>query len=96
MRSRRTLSLKDVLADWIRSSKLEGPLARGQVIAVWEELLSEQMRPHIGKAWVRGDKLFVQVKNAAWRQELHLRREEWRRRLNQDLGTEAVSEIVFR
>lgn len=96
MRNRRAVSLKEVLADWIRSSRMQGPMARGQVIAVWEDLLSDQMRPHIGKAWVRGDRLFVEVKTAVWRQELHLRREEWRRRLNQELGTEAVKEIVFR
>lgn len=96
MRNRQTLSLKEVLADWIQSSRMRGPLARGQVIATWEDLLNDQMRQHIGKAWVRGDRLFVQVKTAAWRQELHLRREEWRRKLNQDLGTEAIKEIVFR
>jgi hypothetical protein len=96
MRNRRTVSLKEVLADWARSSKMQGPLARGQVIAVWEDLLSDQMRPHIGKAWVRGDRLFVEVKSAVWRQELHLRREEWRSRLNKELGVEAIKEIIFR
>lgn len=96
MRSRSTQSLKDVLADWIRSSKLEGPLARGQVVATWESLLSDQMRQHVGKAWVKGDRLYVNVTSAAWRQELHLRREEWRRRLNEELGADAIREIIFR
>ena len=96
MRNRSTQSLKEVLADWIRSSKLEGPLARGRVLSVWEDLLSNQMRQHVGNAWIRGDKLFVPVTSAVWRQELHLRREEWRKRLNEEIGTEAISEIVFR
>ena len=73
-----------------------GPLARGVVIAKWEEMLGEAMQPHIEKSWMKGDKLFVKVRSAAWRQELHLRREEWRKRLNNEVGSDVVREIVFR
>ncbi len=73
-----------------------GPFARGIVIAKWEGMQSEQMIQHIERSWMKGDKLFVQVRSAAWRQELHHQREEWRRRLNTEVGSEAVREIVFR
>ena len=96
MRSRRPQSLKEALNDWIRSSGLQGPLAKGRVLAEWESMLSPQMQQHVGKAWVRGDKLFVTVHSTVWRQELHMRREEWRRMLNEKLGSELIRELVFR
>lgn len=96
MRNKRTLSLKEVLNDWIRSSGLQGPLAKGRVIAIWESMLSPQMQQHVGKAWVRGDRLFVTVTSTVWRQELHMRREEWRQKLNEELGGEMIRELIFR
>ena len=36
------------------------------------------------------------LKRSMGRQELHLRREEWRQRLNTELGGEMIKEIVFR
>lgn len=59
-------------------------------------MIGPQMEQHIGKTWIRGSKLFVSVNSAVWRQELHLRREEWRQRLNEELGSELIQEIVFR
>ncbi len=96
MRNRRAQPLKEILDQWIRSSGAQGPLARGRIVATWEGMMSAQMKQHVGKAWVRGDRLFVTVTSAVWRQELHLRREEWRKRLNEELGSELVRELVFR
>lgn len=96
MRARRAQSLKDALDQWIRSSGLQGPLARGRIIAAWQSMLGPQMEQHIGRTWIRGNKLYVTVTSSAWRQELHLRREEWRQRLNEEVGSDLIDEIVFR
>ncbi|GEM_PF-282181 len=95
-RSRTARPIGDILGELIRSMGIEGPLARGHVVATWEGILSDQMKQQVEKCWVRSDKLYVRVSNAAWRQELHLRREEWRQRLNTELGGEMIKEIVFR
>jgi len=95
-RSRTPQKIGDILGQWVKSMGIAGPMARGVVVAKWETLLSEQMQQHVERSWMKGDKLFVQVRSAAWRQELHHQREEWRRRLNQELGTEAVKQIIFR
>jgi len=95
-RSRTARSIGDILGEVVRSMGIEGPLARGHVIATWEGIMSDQMKQQVEKCWVRGDKLYVRVSNAAWRQELHLRREEWRLRLNSELGNEIIKDIFFR
>ena len=88
--------LGDVLGEWVRSMGVEGPLARGTVVARWEGILGESLGQHVEKSWVKGSKLFVRVPTAAWRQEFHHRREEWRVRLNEEMGSEVITEIVFR
>jgi len=95
-RSRTPQRIGDILGEWIRTMGFAGPFARGMVIAKWEGMQGDQMAQHIERSWMKGDKLFVQVRSAAWRQELHHQREEWRRRLNSELGSEAVREIIFR
>ncbi len=96
MRHRTVKPLKDILGEVVRGMGIEGPLARGHVIATWENIMSPQMKQHIEKCWVKGDRLFVKVSAASWRQELHLRREDWRRRLNEELGADSIREIIFR
>lgn len=95
-RSHAPQKLGDVLGQLIRSMGIEGPLARGAVITKWESILGEKMMQHVDKSWMRGDKLYVRVSSSAWRHELHLQREQWRLRLNQEVGSDAVREIIFR
>jgi len=95
-RSRLPQHIGDIIGNWVQSEGLAGPLAKGIVLDKWQTLLSDQMNAQIEKSWIKGDKLFVSVRSAAWRQELHLQREEWRKRLNSDVGSEAVREILFR
>ena len=95
-RSAKPQKLGDVLGQLVQSMGIEGPLARGTVVARWEGILGESLLQHVDKSWVKGDKLFVRVKSSAWRQELHHQREEWRTRLNQEMGAELIREIVFR
>ena len=96
MRSRRAIPLSEALNQWISSRGVKGPFAQGRIVAAWEDLLSEQMRRHITSSRVRGDKLHVIVSSTVWRQELHARREDWCRRLNKELGSDVIKDIIFR
>lgn len=95
-RSRQPQHIGEVLGNWIQSEGLAGPLARGIVLEKWQSLWSDQMATQIERSWIKGDKLYVSVRSAAWRQELHAQRLAWCKRLNEEVGTESVSEIVFR
>jgi len=86
----------DILGQWVKNEGLAGPLARGMVLEKWQSLLSDQMTAQIEKSWIKGDKLYVTVRSAAWRLELHAQREAWRKRLNDEVGSEAIREILFR
>lgn len=75
---------------------IEGPFARGHIIATWENITSPQMKQHIERCWVKGNRLYVRVDSSSWRHELQLQREEWKARLNKELGSDLIREIIFR
>lgn len=89
-------SLTDLLGAVIKDLGIKRKLDEVRTIEVWATLAGPQINGVTQSAWVRGDKLYVKITSAAWRQELHLRRGQWQERLNEQLGDELVREIVFR
>lgn len=96
MRTSKPKPLGEILKSVIASLGVDSRMAEGQVLAAWQDIMSDQMKAHVDSTWLAKGKLFVRITSPAWRQELHLRRKDWCQKLNAELGREAVSEIVFR
>jgi len=75
---------------------MKGKLEVGRIVAAWEDIAGARIGEQVEKTWVRDGKLYVRIKSPVWRQELHLNRLSWCRRLNEELGGGGVTEIVFR
>ncbi len=84
--------LRSVITDWGVQRKLD----EVRVVESWAALAGPQINGVTDSVWIRGDRLYVKITSAAWRHELHMRRREWLRMLNEELGGEVVGEIVFR
>ena len=88
--------LGDVLKEVIDRLGIRQEIDAAQAIEAWATIAGPQINGVTDTVWVRGGKLFVQVSSATWRQELHLQRRTWLNRLNDQLGSRIVQEIVFR
>ena len=88
--------LGEVLQSVIDRMGLRTRINEARIIEAWAMLAGPQINGVTSSAWMKGRKLFVKVTSAAWRQELHMRRREWKQRLNDELGEDLVQEIVFR
>ena len=95
-RKRAPRSLGSVLKEVVDSFGIEGKLNEGRIIATWQDIAGERIGQEVEKVWVNDGKLFVRIKSSVWRQELHLNRESWCRRLNEELGREMIKVIIFR
>jgi len=89
-------SLGDVLQDLIEKMGLQHRIDGARVVEAWAFVAGPQVNAVTDNAWYRKGKLYVRIRSAAWRHELHLRRNEWLRRVNEELGRDIVQEIVFR
>jgi len=97
MRRRRSpQSLASILKDVVSSYGFEDKFYQGRIVATWQEIAGERIGREVEKTWVKDKKLFVRIKSPVWRQELHLNRDSWCRRLNEELGEDCVKTIVFR
>ncbi len=87
--------LGDVMQALIDRMGLRKKIDEARIIEAWAALAGATINGVTDKAWVKGGRLYIRITSAAWRHELHLRRQAWRTRLNHQLGDELVQEIVF-
>ncbi|PSQ90052.1 MAG: DUF721 domain-containing protein [Bacteroidetes bacterium QS_8_64_10] len=86
----------DVLGDVIDELGIRRELDEARVVETWATIAGPQINGVTESAWVNRQTLYVKLTSAAWRQELTMRRSDWRDRLNDELGSELVEKIVFR
>lgn len=89
-------ALGDVLRTLIDQLGYREGIDAARAVEAWPELAGPTVMGVTEKVWMRNGQLFVKVRSAAWRHQLHLQREGWRGRLNEHLGREVVDEIIFR
>ena len=87
--------LGEVMQALIDRMGLRKKIDEARIVEAWATLAGATINGVTDKAWVKGGRLYVRINSAAWRHELHLRRQAWRARLNDQLGDELVQEIVF-
>ena len=88
--------LGDVLSKVIDDMGLRPKMNKARIVEAWAVIAGPQVNGVTENAWVKGRRLFVKIRSAAWRQELQMQRGRWKKRLNDELGGEMVQEIVFR
>ncbi len=88
--------LGEVLKEVIDELGVQEKIDEAQVIEMWASVAGTEINGVTESVWMKGSTLYVKVTSAAWRQELHMNRRKWRKRLNGALESELVDEIVFR
>lgn len=88
--------LGDVLSKVIDEMGLRPKMDKARIVEAWAAVAGPQVNGVTETAWVKGGRLFVKIRSAAWRQELQMQRSRWKKRLNDELGADLVQEIVFR
>lgn len=88
--------LGSILDDLLDRLNVGGKIDEARVVEAWAMLAGPQINNVTESVWMKGPRLFVKIRSAAWRQELHLQRQQWRTRLNDELGQPLIDEVVFR
>jgi len=90
------IKLSEVLRVYLQKAGLSAPIGRARVVVAWEDLAGPQIMRVTDSVWVRDKKLFVKLTSSVWRHELHMQRIDWLARLHDSLGSEEITEIIFR
>ena len=67
-----------------------------RVVDTWAHLAGPQINAMTERAWVRDGTLYVKVRSAPWRHQLHMQRRAWCDRLNAEFDRPVITDVVFR
>ena len=89
-------ALGPILREWIERMGYRQKIDEARAVEAWAAVAGPVLGGVTERVWMKDGQLFVKVRSAAYRHQLHLQREAWRARLNAHVGREVVDEVVFR
>jgi len=92
----RPRALGSVLGELITEMGIGPKLDEARIIDAWFAVAGEYVKRNTTRTWIKKEgHLFVKVRSSAWRHELHMQRNLWRARINEEIGKDLVSKITF-
>ena len=95
MRRTNTVNITQVIADVFREYRIEGKIKEVRIIAAWSELLGPLAKPS-DVLYIKNKVLFAELSSSVIRNELSMMRSKLLRSLNERVGEEVITDIVFR
>jgi hypothetical protein len=89
-------SLKEAMEEMLKTYKLEGKLHEVMLINSWEKVMGPTVAHRTTDIKIIDKRLIVNLNSASLREELFREREKITKLLNDEAGTEVISEVIFR
>jgi predicted nucleic acid-binding Zn ribbon protein len=87
--------LGDILRLTLKEFGIEKPIKQYEVLWVWPQVVGEKIASVTEPRNIVNGKLFIKVKNAAWRNELVFLKKVLIEKLNQKTGSHLVKDIIM-
>lgn len=96
MRRRNTEYLGDVITQFLKQKKLDKPLAEKKLINAWPEVLGKNIVTYTTELNIKNGILYVSLNSSVLRHDLFLSKSSIINSLNKHVGTQVITDIVFR
>lgn len=96
MRRNEAEPIGKLIQHYLRQESLETPLNELRLVNAWPDVLGPVVAAYTGRLFVRNQVLYVHLTSAALRQELVMGRDMLVRNLNEHVGAQVITDIVFR
>lgn len=80
---------------FLRETQLESPLNEYRVIQAWGGIAGPAAQRYTESLRIYNQKLFVKLRSAALRSELLMQRSNLVKKLNERVGAQTITDIVF-
>lgn len=94
--SKKPRALNSILRDFMKKIPRHKELNRGMILHLWPEVVGTRVAKATRDLHFERGNLIVKVESEAWRHELHMSRFSIRKKLNEKVGNETVTEIIIR
>ncbi|MCD8266223.1 MAG: DUF721 domain-containing protein [Prevotellaceae bacterium] len=95
MKKRQTQTLGDVIRRYLRQEGLETPLAEHRALSLWPEVAGPAVARYTSEVWLKNTTLYVKITRPALRQDLTMGRTLLASRLNERVGSQVITQIIF-
>lgn len=96
MQHKNAQSIGEAISQFLKENKLDRRFDETYLISAWEAVLGKSVANYTKSIFIKNRTLYVQLNSAVLRHELQMNRERIISRLNEYVGREVISEIVFR
>ena len=96
MKKSTTEPLRDILMRFLRQEGLETPLNQYRLIEAWKEVVGPSVARYTSNLYIKNQTLYVHLPSSVLRQELLLGRSLLVRNLNNKVGAQVITDLVFR
>ena len=95
MKRRKAKPITSVVLRYLAQNSLLSPLNEYRLVASWPEVAGKRIASLTRDIYIRSGVLNVRLKSPAMRSDLMMRRAEFVKALNEKVGAEVISDIVF-
>lgn len=96
MKRNQAKSIGELIQYYLRQESLESPLNEVRLIKAWPEVLGPVINSYTKELFIKNQTLYVHLSSAVLRQELMMGRELLVKNLNEKVGAQVITNIVFR
>jgi predicted nucleic acid-binding Zn ribbon protein len=87
--------LGEVIKELLNQYKLESKLKQARLIEAWPEVTGDMITRHTRDLYIKGKTLFVRLDSPALKNELSYSSSDIVMKLNEAVGEEVITKIVF-
>lgn len=96
MRKKNTELLSEVIRQVLKEQHLDKPLYEKRLIDAWPLVLGNNIVQYTSDLIIKNKVLYVSLTSSVLRHDLFLSREEIKKSLNKQAGSEVIVDIIFR
>jgi len=96
MRKKNTELLSDIIVQVLKNNHLDKPLNEKRLMDAWPVVLGNNILKYTTDLSIKNKILYVSLTSSVLRHDLFLSREEIRKSLNKQVGSEVIVDIVFK
>lgn len=86
----------EILNQFLNISQLENQAFGEQIAEIWQEVLGDEITKETQRIFLQSGYLFIELKSAALKNELMMKRTQIKNSLNKKLGNEVINSVVIR
>lgn len=96
MKRQDAMPIGEILRNLLKTQHLDNKLDEMKLIKIWPQIMGQTIAEYTQRIYIKNGILYISLTSAVLRSELLMCREMLIKRLNEEMSTPLVKDIIFR